>query len=144
MPLGAAAVIRDAAGRVLLVRHGYGERNWEIPGGAGEPRESALETALREAREEVGVDLIVEGIAGIYWEPGWRDGEGGHHFVFRARLAADVAPRLADPKEIIDLGWFGRDALPRPMSDFTVRRIDDAMSSGPTVFGTVSGRRWVR
>ena len=129
MPLGAASVIRDAAGRVLLVRHGYGERNWEIPGGAGEPHESALETALREAREEVGVDLIVEGIAGISWEPGWRDGEGGHHFVFRARLAADVAPRLADPKEIID---------------FTMRRIDDAMSSGPTVFGTVSGRRWVR
>src|SRR6266550_908332 len=33
IPIGAASVISDATGRVLLVHHTYGERNWEIPGG---------------------------------------------------------------------------------------------------------------
>ena len=53
MPSGfaAAAVIVDDDGRILLVRHSYGELNWEIPGGAGELGESADAAAVREVRE---------------------------------------------------------------------------------------------
>src|SRR5688500_810850 len=34
--LGAAAVILDTLGRVLLVKHTYGPLNWELPGGGAE------------------------------------------------------------------------------------------------------------
>jgi len=47
--LGAATVIVDDRHRVLLVKHAYGERNWELPGGRGEARESVEVTARREA-----------------------------------------------------------------------------------------------
>jgi len=135
--LGAASVIVDDAGRVLLVKHSYGELNWELPGGCGEARESAEETARREAREEVGLELAIERLVGVYWEP-----PDAHHFVFRARARGE--PRVADPNEITELGWFVPSALPRPISDFTVRRITDALGNGLAGVWTIGPRVWLR
>jgi len=135
--VGAASVIVDDAGRVLVVKHGYGELNWELPGGGGEAGESAEETARREALEEVGIQLDVERLVGVYWEP-----PDAHHFVFRAQ--ARGAPRAADPAEIDELGWFSPNALPRPISDFTIRRITDALGDGPPRVWTIGPRLWLR
>ncbi len=138
---GAATVIvRD--GRVLLVRHTYAELNWEIPGGGADPGESADEAARREAREETGVTLAKLRLTGVYWEP--QGAFGWHHFVFRAGLAPGSAePRPADAGEIGECGWFTADALPRPLSDFTARRILDALSGRPAGVFVVPERRWL-
>lgn len=135
--LGAATVIVDDRGGVLLVKHGYGELNWELPGGAGEASESAEETARREALEEVGIELDVERLVGVYWEP-----PDAHHFVFRARARGE--PRVADTSEITELGWFSPSALPRPISDFTVGRIADALGDGLAGVWTIGPRVWLR
>jgi diadenosine tetraphosphate (Ap4A) HIT family hydrolase/8-oxo-dGTP pyrophosphatase MutT (NUDIX family) len=140
--MGAATVIVDSARQLLLVKHSYGRLNWEIPGGISEPGESAEETARREVREEMGVEIALEAMTGVYWEPGWR-GTGGHHFVFRARLSDGAVPTRADPREIADLGWFTPAALPRPMSDFTAMRINDALGAAPPQFKTVGSRTWL-
>ena len=136
--IGAATVIIDDPDHVLLVKHSYGERNWELPGGRGETGESAEETARREAREEVGLDLDDLRLTGVYWEPS----ADMHHFVFRARAAEQ--PRVADKNEITELGWFSRDALPRPISDFTIRRIDDALTARPPAVTVIGARVWLR
>jgi 8-oxo-dGTP diphosphatase len=56
----AGAVVRDGAGRLLLVRraHQPSQGLWSIPGGRIEPGETAAEAAAREVREETG--LVVE------------------------------------------------------------------------------------
>ena len=138
---GAATVIvRD--GLVLLVHHTYGELNWELPGGGADPGESAEDAARREAREEVGVPLTIERLTGVYWEP--HGALGWHHFVFRASLAPGAPePRATDLKEISECGWFAVDALPRPLSDFTARRIDDALSDRPAGIFVIPERRWL-
>ncbi|HET8568063.1 MAG TPA: NUDIX domain-containing protein [Candidatus Limnocylindria bacterium] len=136
--IGAASVVTDTEGRVLLVHHTYGERNWELPGGRGGPAESAEDTARREAREEVGVELEIERLTGVYWEPD----QCMHHFVFRARALGE--PRAADAAEIGECGWFAADALPRPISDLTVRRIADALAGSPPAVATIAGRTWIR
>lgn len=46
--IGAAAVIVNSEGNVLLVKHSYGKNNWDLPGGKGEDNESAEETATSE------------------------------------------------------------------------------------------------
>ncbi len=141
-PIGAASVITDDRDRVLLVRHTYGELNWEIPGGGSEPGESAAATSRREVREEVGVDIRLDRLAGVYWEPGWRPSVDMHHFVFRASIVGGT-PRPSSP-EIGEVRWCDPSDLPRPISDFTVRRIRDALAGGAATVGDVPRRRWLR
>lgn len=141
--LGAAVVIRDKAGRVLLVRHNYGRLNWEIPGGGAEPGESVADTAIREAREELGVPIALGRLVGVYWEPHWREHLGMHHFVFTADLGKPLPDRPPQPTEISDWGWFDPSGLPRPLSDFTARRISDALAGSAAGITTIAGRRWL-
>jgi 8-oxo-dGTP pyrophosphatase MutT (NUDIX family) len=55
-PAGVKCVILREE-EVLLVRHTYGPRRWELPGGTKRPWEEPAATARREAREEVGADI---------------------------------------------------------------------------------------
>ena len=137
--IGAAALIVDDGGRVLLVKHTYGRLNWELPGGGAEADESAEETALREVREETGLRVVVERLGGVYYE---REVDM-HHFVFVCRLEGAEAPR-PDRAEIAECGYWPPDALPRPISDFTVRRIHDALGAArPVSLVAVPPRRWL-
>jgi 8-oxo-dGTP diphosphatase len=124
--LAAAAVILDGEGRVLLVRHTYGRLNWEIPGGASDPGESVVETAVREVREEVGVQAVADRLTGIYYDAE-RD---AHHFVFRCHITDKAVPAPSSA-EISGCSYWPLDGLPRPISDFTTRRIRDSFGPLP-------------
>ena len=41
----------------LLMAHATGQKHWDIPKGGAEPGESARTAAIREVREETGIDL---------------------------------------------------------------------------------------
>ena len=132
-------VVLDASQRVLLVRHTYGRYNWEIPGGIGLPGEAPTATARRELLEEVGIDL--EGrLTGVYFEPG-HDFGAMLHFVFAASLPPDAVPTPSS-EEISALDWRRPDDLPAPISDFTERRIRDAIGGSPAALHIVGERRW--
>ena len=52
--MGAGAILRDQAGRVLLVEPTY-KKLWEVPGGVVEALESPLSAVIRELEEELGI-----------------------------------------------------------------------------------------
>ena len=136
--LWAATAVFDHDRRVLLVRHTYGRLNWELPGGASEPGESIVETALRELREETGLEAVPERLTGIYYDEEF----DAHHFVFRCQVTSGMpGPRSA---EISECAYWPRDALPRPVSDFTIRRIEDAYTDAPVALPVViTPRAWL-
>ena len=138
--LGAACAIFDDRGRVLLVRHTYGPLNWEIPGGGAEPGEAPDQTALRELLEETGMRGSVDRLTGVYFEP---ETDRGPilHFVFAIRAADGLEP-MPSSEEISEARYWPVDGLPAPMSDFTERRIRDALHGGPAGVVTVGPRRW--
>jgi 8-oxo-dGTP diphosphatase len=137
--IGAAAVILDSEERVLLVKHSYGKNNWELPGGKAEDNESAEETAQREVREEVGLEVGVGLLTGVYYDPDY----DMHHFVFIANNYYNQAPQPSSP-EILECRFFSRDDLPKPISDFTCKRIEDALSQDrQSLFHAVGPRQWI-
>lgn len=59
--LAASAVIVDPDGRILLVKRGHEPQKgrWSVPGGRLEPGETPAQAAVREVREETGLDVRV-------------------------------------------------------------------------------------
>jgi 8-oxo-dGTP pyrophosphatase MutT (NUDIX family) len=138
--LGANAAVFDYRGRVLLVKHTYGRKNWELPGGVAEPGESIIGTALREALEETGLQLVAKHTTGIYYEPEL----DLVVFVFLCYPEDGTFDKLSpDGNEIGECGFWSPGALPRPISDFTIRRVSDASSGVALPLpAIVPKRRW--
>ncbi|MEU4981195.1 NUDIX hydrolase [Streptomyces sp. NPDC021969] len=68
---GAAAVFRDAAGRVLLVEPNYRE-GWTLPGGTieSDDGETPRRGAWRETLEEIGLDVRIGRLLAVDWSSG--------------------------------------------------------------------------
>ncbi|WP_062651614.1 NUDIX hydrolase [Streptomyces maremycinicus] len=66
--LGAAAIITDQVGRILLVRPTYRKDDrWLLPGGVVEPGEHPHVTCRREITEELGLaDLLLTGVLAVH------------------------------------------------------------------------------
>ncbi|MCD2186562.1 NUDIX domain-containing protein [Actinomycetospora soli] len=65
---GASAAVRDEQGRLLLIRR-EDTGTWALPGGIFELDETIAQCAVRETREETGVEIEVTGLVGIYTDP---------------------------------------------------------------------------
>ncbi|MGQ0548433.1 MAG: NUDIX domain-containing protein [Armatimonadota bacterium] len=137
-PLAASAAIFNEVGDVLLVRLSYDQRQWTTPGGGIDPGESPAEAAVREAREETGLDVEIEALYGVYWR---RDNEQ-IVFAFRCRVVGGaLAP---DGKEILEARYFPPDALPRPMTNGALLRVTDALTDGPVMVKTIDRLEYFR
>jgi ADP-ribose pyrophosphatase YjhB (NUDIX family) len=68
----AGAVIRDAGGRVLLIRRRNppGAGLWSLPGGRIEPGETDAEAVVREVAEETGLVVTCGPLIGTVRRPG--------------------------------------------------------------------------
>ncbi|MEU5826565.1 NUDIX hydrolase [Micromonospora tulbaghiae] len=109
--------VQDEHGRVLLIER-TDNGLWALPGGAQDFGEYIAETAVRETREEAGVEVEVTGVVGIYTNPNhvveYSDGEVRQQFsiCFRARYS-DGQPATSD--ESSDVRWIRQvdlDGLP--------------------------------
>ena len=138
--VGAAAFITDDRGRVLLVKHTYGRLNWELPGDAGEPNESPVETAIREVEEETGLVVEARYTTGSYYS----SENDSLHFVFWCTSKNPDADPFPDNDEISARDFFSIKNLPRPISDWTLRRIKDADEGNLSqVTLTIGPRVWL-
>lgn len=61
-------VVVNDAGEILMIRRTDND-NWAIPGGAIDLGESVAQAAVRETREESGIECEISGIVGIYSDP---------------------------------------------------------------------------
>jgi ADP-ribose pyrophosphatase YjhB (NUDIX family) len=61
-------VVVNDAGEILLIQRSD-NGNWAVPGGGIDLGESLTDAAIRETREESGVDCRISGIVGIYSDP---------------------------------------------------------------------------
>jgi ADP-ribose pyrophosphatase YjhB (NUDIX family) len=62
-------VVTNAEGKILLIRR-TDNGNWALPGGGVDIGESLPQAAIRETREETGVECEITGLSGIYTDPG--------------------------------------------------------------------------
>lgn len=76
---GVRVVIPNEEGKILMVKQHHEERDiWMVPGGGIEAGENSIEAAIREAKEETGLDIEVIGVA---WHIEEVSPERGQRFV---------------------------------------------------------------
>jgi 8-oxo-dGTP diphosphatase len=102
--LAAGAVVRDAAGRFLLVQRGHEPEagRWTLPGGRVEPGESPAAAAAREVAEETGLDVAV----GREWLVLERPAGPGVVFEIHDFVAEPLGGALRAGDDAADAGWF--------------------------------------
>lgn len=121
---GVKCVLSDGD-QVLLVRHSYGPRRWDLPGGSVKSGEQPADTARREIHEELGV-AIEE------WQPLGRLQIVIEHrrdciHLFQAEL--HDPPLRIDRGELLAASWFPRGQLPH-LGRFTLQIL--ALTEGRT------------
>lgn len=98
----ASTVITNDDNKILLVREkkqkNYNKLN--LPGGHMELWESPMEGAIREALEEVGVEIDVNWLIGIYLGRN----TPSFHYVFAGKIKHG-RPK-ASPEEILSIEWY--------------------------------------
>jgi ADP-ribose pyrophosphatase YjhB (NUDIX family) len=131
---GAAGVIFDGHGRVLLVRESHPE--WEPeqepyvpPGGKVEPGETPREAAEREIFEECGVVAKAGELLGVYVSKA----DEWFAFAFLAQITAGV-PAVPAGGEIAEVGWFDPCDLPTPCPSLATALIADAVEGRRGVY----------
>jgi 8-oxo-dGTP diphosphatase len=123
------AILRDE--QIVVVKQAS-FAHWSLPGGGVDAGESLAQAAIREAREETGLEVRLTRLVGVYSWPRWRRG-GNHEILFAARPVGGVLRPIAD--DVLEARAVDPDHLPEPFAWWHRQALQDALSG-------VSGFAW--
>jgi 8-oxo-dGTP pyrophosphatase MutT (NUDIX family) len=122
--MGAAVLLSDDRGRVLLVEPTYKDY-WEIPGGAVEAGESPYAAVVRELHEELGLGVQPGRLLVVDWVPPRPDRTEGLMLVFDGGILApaQTARIRLPPEELRSWTWCTEQQAGERLSELLARRI---------------------
>src|SRR5687768_13795670 len=110
------------------------DRTWYLPAGGVEPGESLIEAAIRETREEAGIDVIpqsllwMEDVTHVNHYGEWR---GGWRFIIRADPVDPHQLPHGSPEHTLNARWATLDEIRRlPLRNADVYEIFMAVAHG--------------
>lgn len=137
-PKVAAGVLAERRGKLLLVRRNHEPHvgEWSFPSGYIDAGEQLEAGAIRETKEETGLDVRIDRLLGAW-------STAGERVIFIAYAARVTGGRIEVGPECIDVRFFAPDGLPPlafPHDDSIVRAWRDATASDARRRSPRSGR----
>ncbi len=118
--IAVGTIIKTASARIVLVKRaiepGYGK--WVFPGGYVDRGETLAAAALREAREECGLEVRLDGLVNIYSYPGRAP-------VIVVYAATSIGGALRGDDECLETAEF--DSVSIPWDDLAFRSTRDGL-----------------
>ena len=119
----ALALIQNEAREYLFVKHAYDAHWYSAPGGGVEAGESPQTAVIREVREELGVEVEVKHLVGMY-EVDWGPRTTLVYLFACEIIGGDI--RINQPEEIESFAWFASDRMPEhtnPLGKYLVEDV---------------------
>jgi 8-oxo-dGTP diphosphatase len=98
-------------GTIVLIRRGNEPLGWALPGGFVDEGEWLADAAVREAKEETGLDVTVTELFHVYSDPARDRRRHTVSTVFCGRAAGEPA----GGDDAAEAGVFSEDTLPSPL-----------------------------
>ncbi|MEI6288782.1 MAG: NUDIX hydrolase, partial [bacterium] len=114
-------IILDKQDRVLLC-HRRDYDLWNLPGGGMNANETPWECVVREVKEEVGLDIEIERLAGVYSKRNQTD----LVFSFVGRI---VGGKITLTDEADQIEYFSIEDIPKNTAPKHVERIKDVLEN---------------
>ncbi|MFD7432989.1 NUDIX domain-containing protein [Streptomyces sp. NPDC059861] len=143
---GAAALFRDAEGRVLLVEPNYRE-GWALPGGTieSDDGETPRQGARRETAEEIGLDRELGRLLAVDWVHGTaRPPLVAYLYDGGILSEEDIKAIRLQEEELLSWRFVDPDELPERLPGATGRRVRaalDALANGTDTVELENGHR---
>ena len=126
----AAVALFDSSGKILLLRRKDNDK-WTMPGGTLDFGESLTDCAIREVREETGLQIRITGLIGTYTDPhiliAYSDGEVRQEFtlVYAAEIESGSLKIDDESKEA---AWVPlQSSIDLPLAESQRRRLRDVI-----------------
>lgn len=94
------AVIANTEGKILQLKSTYGDKSWGLPGGGVEPGETVHEAIKRECHEELGVNILISTLTGLYYHKSYNSQVG----IFKCELQKEA--EICVSSEHSEFKWF--------------------------------------
>jgi 8-oxo-dGTP diphosphatase len=113
--IGVGVIIEEKGCVLLIQRKGaHGAGSWSSPGGHLEFGESPEQCAIRETKEEVGIevgDIRFVAVTNDIFK------ESGKHYITLWMQADHLSgePKIAAENEVAEVSWFKWESLPTPL-----------------------------
>ena len=115
-----ACAIVEVDSRIILLKRAIEPEKgkWVVPGGYVDRGEETKSAALRETKEECGIDIKIKNLHGVYSYPGWLE-------VVIVYLSEYLSGKLIAGDESTDMRLFSPEKI--PWDDLAFRSTTDAL-----------------
>ena len=125
--IGVGVFVLNEKNELLLMRRGKKARteqgSWALPGGKVDPGETAEETAVREIKEEVNLEIKIENELTTYDCTLPNENIRWVTKIFLTKVISGT-PQIMEPEKCDGLDWFALDSLPSPIAKMTKPAIE--------------------
>ena len=128
--LGVGLIIKNDRSKILMEKRSDNGM-WGLPGGGVEPGETIMETALRETREETGLNININGLLGVYSDPSdgrivtYPDNGDIVHIIDIILTAEIESGDIVISDESLDLRFYDMTSLPENIVPPAIRPLND-------------------
>lgn len=130
------ACITNEHGDILLQKRSSREDIWGLPGGAVELGESIEESAIREIKEETGLDVSLKYLVGVYskYFTEYENGDKAQSICYFFKGDVVGGNLQIDNCETFDLKFFSSDKLPNIFVQQHIDAINDFFQDKKGIF----------